>query len=861
MKISEISENISHTSKRLRDTEREKKVKPGTDEWFKLWFSLPYLKESSGNSYMLQLERDNRANMLVLHILNKQTGKRTEVRGKLGYETNGYDPEDKLHQLLDKIGKSASVSDLMNGDVVSINPRHPQGPAALKVAHDITNEERSEAEMADDESRKLYGQPWSKFKELAQKLNGKIINIDGTRYKLNFETFGWGFFALFADDIANREPYVLDPFTMTLYSLDDTRHERPLNNKETQDVKESNPFTDARMNAIKAGKTEFKVGGKTYKVTGDTSDEKAAAAREGLAEESGKEMLKIFRGMHHDAGMNKDMDRFILAHDWQLGNFTPDMFPSEEEFFDYDDPFDRIVDIDYSYRVNLSAPIIVGPQFSDGKYSVIDGNHRAAAAQRMGKTIKAYFPVKKTNEARTFAPQQTPMQDLVNSYLFFTSFGQMGASDSAKSPSSAEKIKEVTRTLSQSHKNLQNLDKQTLEKNKNKILTHIHDMMNYAIAHFKEHLTPDNFQAKRKQINDILTKYNNLLSTNENVADSTNANAAIAKISESLDQPYPYSWGVQSEDEWAARARTESGAILDIRFEYGSWDAVWDIEFLLDGGYKATAAGDQFRIFATVVKAIKEWWKLTSAEGIPVNTIRFSADKLNKQTGKTGSREKLYNRFAQQFANSIGFTIQSRDKIDATDFELINPNYNEHKVSEAVEPNFDFEWEEAERYPEFVKIGKAAWIELANKGKAVTIKSAKGINNTDAADPDSFKSLDKDKQARALAQLKSGDVEMPIVAVYPDGWKELIGGNTRLTAMLAQDGNATVWVFKVPDEVAELAENFADGKKPGRKGLAKRMGVNTKASVSSLRKTAKNSSGEKQRMAHWLANMKAGREK
>jgi len=58
-----------------------------------------------------------------------------------------------------------------------------------------------------------------------------------------------------------------------------------------------------------------------------------------------------------------------------------------------------------------------------------------------------------------------------------------------------------------------------------------------------------------------------------------------------------------------------------------------------------------------------------------------------------------------------------------------------------------------------------------------------------------------------------------------------------------------------------VQENFADGKNPGRKGLAKRVGVNTKASVSDLRKTAKNSSGEKQRMAHWLANMKAGRAK
>lgn len=71
--------------------------------------------------------------------------------------------------------------------------------------------------------------------------------------------------------------------------------------------------------------------------------------------------------------------------------------------------------------------------------------------------------------------------------------------------------------------------------------------------------------------------------------------------------------------------------------------------------------------------------------------------------------------------------------------------------------------------------------------------------------------------------------------------------------------NARYW-WQEKDESLEV-ENFADGKKPGRKGLAKRSGVNTKASVSSLRKTAKNSSGEKARMAHWLANMKAGRAK
>jgi hypothetical protein len=58
-----------------------------------------------------------------------------------------------------------------------------------------------------------------------------------------------------------------------------------------------------------------------------------------------------------------------------------------------------------------------------------------------------------------------------------------------------------------------------------------------------------------------------------------------------------------------------------------------------------------------------------------------------------------------------------------------------------------------------------------------------------------------------------------------------------------------------------LNENFADGKNPGRKGLAKRSGVNCKQSVSKLRSIAANSSGERQRMAHWCANMKSGRNK
>ena len=466
-------------------------------------------KQPDSKNYLLQLERDKRANMLILHILDKGTGKRTEVRGKMGYETNGYDPQDKLHQLLDKVGKSASVSDLMNGEVVSINPRHPDGASAKAAADKAYNEN-------------------------------------------------------FAD---GKKP-----------------------------------------------------------------------GRKGLAKRSGVNTTEVLNTQATNAK-------------WTMS--TEDM--SRLEF---------TASNGIEYQIDFLAPFI-GP----------------------------------------------------------------------------------------------------------------------------DEIHPDDF---------------------------------IPDISREAEDSAVFVEFSQKNATGAAKQ-----------------------------GVAGTGAAAE--VFGIVTNTILEFAKKRKP-----SMIYFQAAEVN--------RRKLYAAIANRLVKSMsGYTVkQMGDKFAVYSNALVNPatneNFAENKIKYSA-PNFEYEWEEALRYPEFRKIGKDAWIELAGKGKAVTIKSAKGINNTDAADADSFKSLDKDKQARALAQLKSGDVEMPIVAVYPDGWKELIGGNTRLTAMLAQDGKATVWVFKVPNEVAELAENFADGKNPGRKGLAKRSGVNTKASVSSLRKTAKKSSGEKQRMAHWLANMKAGRAK
>jgi hypothetical protein len=59
----------------------------------------------------------------------------------------------------------------------------------------------------------------------------------------------------------------------------------------------------------------------------------------------------------------------------------------------------------------------------------------------------------------------------------------------------------------------------------------------------------------------------------------------------------------------------------------------------------------------------------------------------------------------------------------------------------------------------------------------------------------------------------------------------------------------------------EIVENFADGKKPGRKGLSRRVGIPKKATLGQLEKIAKSSTGERRRMAQWQLNMRRGRAK
>jgi hypothetical protein len=105
----------------------------------------------------------------------------------------------------------------------------------------------------------------------------------------------------------------------------------------------------------------------------------------------------------------------------------------------------------------------------------------------------------------------------------------------------------------------------------------------------------------------------------------------------------------------------------------------------------------------------------------------------------------------------------------------------------------------------------------------------------------------------ALSQLKKTGADDVCFSVNEDmsggAWEKIAGAvGIKYIAHDLDEGNR------------RQVENFADGKNPQDKGDSRRHGVPTKASVGTLRKVAKQG-GRKGQLAHWMANMKAGKAK
>jgi hypothetical protein len=83
---------------------------------------------------------------------------------------------------------------------------------------------------------------------------------------------------------------------------DTSRLNAPANSVSEEEIDEGNEFTKARLDAIAAGKDTFTVGGKTYKVAGDTSQEKA------MGESSSLNDIRRLSGLAEEEELAEERD-------------------------------------------------------------------------------------------------------------------------------------------------------------------------------------------------------------------------------------------------------------------------------------------------------------------------------------------------------------------------------------------------------------------------------------------------------------------------------------------------------------------------------------------------------------------------
>ena len=140
-------------------------------------------------------------------------------------------------------------------------------------------------------------------------------------------------------------------------------------------------------------------------------------------------------------------------------------------------------------------------------------------------------------------------------------------------------------------------------------------------------------------------------------------------VTEAFDNPYPFNLtGPDESQSFVATAQTPNGP-LTMEFSSTDFDD-FGIDFSVGKNMGKTDAGDEFRVFATVVAMMKKWISTVGIEH--VEGFDFGADKTDHASD---GRARLYTRFAKQLASKLGWKLeQSTTGNGSTSFfRLVNP--------------------------------------------------------------------------------------------------------------------------------------------------------------------------------------------
>jgi opacity protein-like surface antigen len=144
-------------------------------------------------------------------------------------------------------------------------------------------------------------------------------------------------------------------------------------------------------------------------------------------------------------------------------------------------------------------------------------------------------------------------------------------------------------------------------------------------------------------------------------------------VAESLDQPYRIKWERSPFGDLDAIATLEDGSNLLIMFNNEADQ--WRVEFYRGDRQDITGEGDAQRIFATVLKAIREFIRRKKPTSIVFGSV--------KEIDPRGSRTRLYDRMVQRYATDLGYTLQRQQDSSHTVYRL---NRDAQTVAEGIDP-------------------------------------------------------------------------------------------------------------------------------------------------------------------------------
>lgn len=103
-----------------------------------------------------------------------------------------------------------------------------------------------------------------------------------------------------------------------------------------------------------------------------------------------QQVLKYVKGIHNEYHLDKP----ILKHKTWVLREVPVSELQTSEFYDQDDPYRRVIDLDWDHIDNVTIQdILKKPVVADSRGWLLDGNHRVIAARAKGlSSIRALVP-------------------------------------------------------------------------------------------------------------------------------------------------------------------------------------------------------------------------------------------------------------------------------------------------------------------------------------------------------------------------------------------------------------------------------------------------------------------------------------